>query len=113
MNKFKYVSTIGWLVVGIPTLLVLLMVIYSIKNYKPRTDFPSKAIKTISRTKAPEPVVEKAKEVTLPIIEKTIKQPIRKETKVDSAAINDTSSNKATPKETTSYYGSRICINIC
>ena len=94
MNKFKYISILGWSVVGIPTVLIGLMVFYSIKYYKPTNPFPHK--KTEIKTSAqPEPV--KTQEVQVPVVveepKKVQKRTPKKETTQDSANINDSSYN--------------------
>lgn len=102
MNKFKYISTLGWITVGIPTALVTLAVIYSIKNYRTNAPFPPKK-KTESVTEVT-PKQEPSK-IEVPVVleepKKVQKRSIKKETTNDSSNINDSSYNSGILDSTT------------
>lgn len=94
MNKFKYISILGWAVVGIPTILVALMVFYSIKYYRPISPYPRPNTKVLNSVQ-PEPI--KTQEAPVSVVaeepKKVLKKPIKKETTSDSSNINDSSYN--------------------
>jgi heme/copper-type cytochrome/quinol oxidase subunit 2 len=101
MNKFKYISILGWAVVGIPTILVALMIFYSIKYYRPINPYPHPNTKVLNSIQ-PEPV--KAQEAPVSVVaeepKKVLKRSIKKETTRDSANINDSSYNNETVDST-------------
>lgn len=101
MNKFKYISTLGWITVGIPTALVTLAVIYSIKNYRTNAPLPpKKAQVTVEVAPKQEPT-----KIVVPVVieepKKVQKRSIKKETTNDSSNINDSSYNSEILDSTT------------
>lgn len=100
MNKFKYISTLGWITVGIPTALVTLGVFYSIKNYRTNAPLPpKKAQATVEVAPKQEPTI------VVPVVieepKKVQKRSIKKETTNDSSNINDSSYNSEILDSTT------------